>query len=287
MTNCVLSSWLVDLDLRPLAIHVVLVGITRIADRELEGFPGDLRLAVRLDRAAFRREAWWCHRPRNPTRVLISNGSFGPKTSAIFLRVSSLSTRCVFTRAIPSPDRPSTGPCRISLRIVKRSISACHRRRRFIGRRIGRRRNRIGRSYHGRLAIGLRPRLLSLGGISSSWPLRCALGFMASIHEPNASKVTTCSDLNQPPVHLRSTILRYGACSTSLSRPCVEALLGELADAPRRDDQQPAPARPPLRLSFSFRLPKKPSARSSAPHRARRAARSCRCRTSGLRAVRR
>ena len=35
-----------------------------------------------------------------------------------------------------------------------------------------------------------------------------ASGFNDSIKSPNASNVTTCSDLNQPAVHLRSTILR-------------------------------------------------------------------------------
>jgi hypothetical protein len=148
--------------------------------------------------------------PVNPTRVLISIGSLGPKISAIFFCVSSLSTRCVFTRAIPSPDRPSTGPCQTSLRIVKRSSSGV----------TGAAASSAGGSADGGTASG---EAATAGSPSDFFFMASsmAFGFMASIHELNASKVTTCSDLNQPPVHLRSTTLRYGACSTSLSRPAL------------------------------------------------------------------
>ena len=47
------------------------------------------------------------------------------------------------------------------------------------------------------------------------------LGLSAFIQGPNASNVTSCSDLNQPGVYLRSTMLRYGASSTSWSSPAL------------------------------------------------------------------
>src|SRR4051812_45928604 len=104
--------------------------------------------------------------PRKPTRVLTRGGSSDPNTARSSARTPGSSTSREFTRAIPKPDNPRTGPCRISLRTVKR----------------------VG-APSGRMA------------------------------PPSTSKVTSCSERNQPRLYFCSTIPRVGAALTSASRP--------------------------------------------------------------------
>src|SRR5688572_12571951 len=163
--------------------------------------------------------------PRNPMRVLTSSGVLGPKTCSISLRISSLNTRCESTRAMPKPERPSTGPCRISLRTVKRIISLSFGT------------SGAGSSGAGESSVGAASASMASATVSSTASLAfassastsgvaplliassIALGLSAFIQVLNTSNVTTCSDLNQPCVYLRSTTVRYGATSTSFSSP--------------------------------------------------------------------
>ena len=69
--------------------------------------------------------------------------------------------------------------------------------------------------YHFEAADGSLELLMRRIAVSAS----TVAGFKARIQGPNTSKVTTCSDRNQPEVHLRSTMLRYGASWRNRSSP--------------------------------------------------------------------
>src|SRR5688572_11963849 len=143
------------------------------------------------------------------------------------LRISSFITSLVLTRANPRLAGHNTGPCRISLRTMKRSGLISAGGASSLG---------VPGSSEVPASFAAAASTDSSGGDASScWvtsPAAAAssallmsastvAGFIARIQGPNTSNVTTCSDRNQPEVHLRSTMLRYGASWTSRSSPAL------------------------------------------------------------------
>ena len=95
-------------------------------------------------------------------------------------------------------------------------------------------------------------------------------GFMRSSRARTTSNVTTCSDLNQPRGPLALDDAEVRRFLDELSRPASSALLGELADAPRRHHQQQPPGRRPLMTIFFTSASLRNSCCATAAHRARR-----------------
>jgi hypothetical protein len=132
--------------------------------------------------------------------VLTRNGSSVPTASISCCRNVSPSTTREFTRAMPNPENHNTGPCRISLRTVKRGgaatgIAIC------------------GGSSWGAGTLSCAASASGVGGAGSGvTAARIASSALvdesARNHGPITSNVSSCSERNHPAVYLRSAIDR-------------------------------------------------------------------------------